>query len=324
MKPTVKRAPRNKEHPYANIPKCFINDFSISLELKAILLYCFSRPDDWEYYACQLASIHKIGYRKLLRLLDEGIAAGYIMRIAKRKGSLLQGYDYLFDEEKHFSNNVTDMSKIDTPQTYVENDGFSETKQGSKHDDSNIFTDVSKMRHAEDEVLLSTEYLDTKDREIHNTTKSAAEAAELVHVLLSSIKKRDQYIKTPKPKSWEYDLEKLIRLDGRTKDEIVKVIAWVETDSFWKTNILSASSLRKNFPKLLLKMNESHTKERINTNRTLVLQAKQEHAQHLKHMSFDDKHVINTTKLQKTAFDLPTEEFKKAFAEMFGGRYDGV
>lgn len=53
---------------------------------------------------------------------------------------------------------------------------------------------------------------------------------------------------------WCRDIDLLLRLDGRDPAEVETVIRWCQADSFWMTNILSPSSLRKNFDKLAMKM----------------------------------------------------------------------
>lgn len=53
---------------------------------------------------------------------------------------------------------------------------------------------------------------------------------------------------------WLSEMERLNRIDGRDWDEIHKVIRWCQQDSFWRTNILSPSKLRKQYDQLKLKM----------------------------------------------------------------------
>lgn len=46
----------------------------------------------------------------------------------------------------------------------------------------------------------------------------------------------------------------MIRIDGRTPDEIRAVIEWTQQDTFWMNNILSTGKLREKFDQLMLKM----------------------------------------------------------------------
>jgi hypothetical protein len=50
--------------------------------------------------------------------------------------------------------------------------------------------------------------------------------------------------------------------DNRNPEDIRKVILWSQADSFWKGNILSATSLRKHFIGLWAKMNQKKAGEK--------------------------------------------------------------
>ena len=53
---------------------------------------------------------------------------------------------------------------------------------------------------------------------------------------------------------WTY---RLIRIDGRSVEDVKRIIDFVNTDEFWKTNILSASKLREHFTQLFLKCKQT-------------------------------------------------------------------
>lgn len=150
---TIERAIHNKEHPYTIIAKSFCEDMSISMELKALLLYCFSRKDNWCYHVTHLAKVHKIGYRKCLRLLDEGIKSGYISREKVKENNLNCGIRYFFSENKSFSKNVTDVTESNISEEILEKYKNLERKS---HNSKNV-TDVSDFRHAENDKLVITD-----------------------------------------------------------------------------------------------------------------------------------------------------------------------
>lgn len=66
---------------------------------------------------------------------------------------------------------------------------------------------------------------------------------------------------SPQKQAWALDLARLRALDGRSAGEIEAVIRWSQADSFWKSVILSPAALRKNFAKMLLKMNSGPSAE---------------------------------------------------------------
>jgi len=75
--------------------------------------------------------------------------------------------------------------------------------------------------------------------------------------LYSLILKNNSKAKKPDFQKWAGHVEKLIRIDKRTPEEISNVIQWVQQDDFWMGNILSTNKLRKQFPQLLIKFNKS-------------------------------------------------------------------
>jgi phage replication O-like protein O len=56
---------------------------------------------------------------------------------------------------------------------------------------------------------------------------------------------------------WAADLDKLHRLDGQSIEDIRRVIEWCQSDPFWKKNILSGASLRKQWDRLFLATSEN-------------------------------------------------------------------
>jgi hypothetical protein len=53
-------------------------------------------------------------------------------------------------------------------------------------------------------------------------------------------------------KVWLQEMDRLIRIDGRTPEQIEWIIGWLETPgNFWGPNVLSAPKLRKQFDRLV-------------------------------------------------------------------------
>jgi len=59
---------------------------------------------------------------------------------------------------------------------------------------------------------------------------------------------------------WHQAMDRLVRLDGYTPDQVRQVIDWSQQDEFWQGNILSAPKLREKFDQLKTRMlNERNT-----------------------------------------------------------------
>jgi hypothetical protein len=54
----------------------------------------------------------------------------------------------------------------------------------------------------------------------------------------------------------------MLRLDGRTPEQVAKLIRWVQQDEFWMANILSMDTLREKFDQLELKRDCSNSNGR--------------------------------------------------------------
>lgn len=61
-------------------------------------------------------------------------------------------------------------------------------------------------------------------------------------------------------KAWITDMDRLMRLDGRTALQVRLAIEWCQQDSFWSTNILSPAKLREKYDQLRLKASQQAKK----------------------------------------------------------------
>ena len=75
--------------------------------------------------------------------------------------------------------------------------------------------------------------------------------------------RNDPKAKEPNFQLWAKEIDALHRIDQRNFEDIMKVILFCQSHSFWKTNILSTKKLRYQFPKLFLQMEE--VKNGVNT-----------------------------------------------------------
>ena len=87
------------------------------------------------------------------------------------------------------------------------------------------------------------------NKNIKNFSAECHSACELlVELIVANGSKEPKITKT-----WLSDMDKLNRLDGRSWEQIEAAIRWCQNDSFWKSNIMSPSSLREKYDQLRLK-----------------------------------------------------------------------
>lgn len=75
---------------------------------------------------------------------------------------------------------------------------------------------------------------------------------ELAELLKSKIltNNPDSKIADRQVKAWASEADKIVRLDNRTQEQVRYLINWSQSHSFWKTNILSMATLRKQWDRL--------------------------------------------------------------------------
>ena len=87
-----------------------------------------------------------------------------------------------------------------------------------------------------------------------NTLSEPSPGLRLGKLLFELIQTRDPKAQPPNMERWAVEIERIMRLDGRTAEEVEAVIRWAHADSFWAGVILSPRGLRDKFTQLLLKM----------------------------------------------------------------------
>lgn len=142
------------------------------------------------------------------------------------------------------------------------------TTKGDQENDRQLDQEVTSKRPASDHIQ--------EWKELKNIRKnpSSPEAFRLSGVLADLIqennpcntnlnnRKRDATVAR-----WAADVDRLIRLDGKSPEEIERVIRWSQRDSFWKSNILSGVKLREKWNQLTVKMQGSRRDEAAEADR---------------------------------------------------------
>lgn len=105
------------------------------------------------------------------------------------------------------------------------------------------FLDIKTVR----EAVKNVQQEELKEA---RNTEAWQEARRLLTVLNDSIKANGRRPSRVNEAAVSV-LERLIRLDGKTYDQIVSVIEWCQGHDFWHTVILSPEKLRKHFDTML-------------------------------------------------------------------------
>jgi hypothetical protein len=110
---------------------------------------------------------------------------------------------------------------------------------------------------------LPTKETLTKETIQKKQRPASPESLRLANGLLKCIIYNNQNFKRDEKTAerWARDIDLMIRLDKRTPKEIEAVIRYSQSDQFWKSNILSGATLRKQFDRLWIKAKSDHDKE---------------------------------------------------------------
>ncbi|MED1122430.1 Replication protein O [Bacillus atrophaeus] len=87
---------------------------------------------------------------------------------------------------------------------------------------------------------------------------------ENAEYLFKEIQNNNPDAKKPNLEKWANEFRLMRERDSRTDHQIKYLINWSQQDSFWKTNILSPASLRKQFDRLVTKIKSDKEQERAN------------------------------------------------------------
>lgn len=132
------------------------------------------------------------------------------------------------------------LNKLEFPSTFIEfiHEESTQSKVNKKKEEE--ITPIVKHRFDED----GNEY-------------------QLAFYLCCKIKASNENYKEPNLQTWAGHIDKMIRLDKRSIDNIKSVIDWCQQDSFWSTNILSTKKLREKYDQLFMKMNQKKTSREL-------------------------------------------------------------
>jgi hypothetical protein len=115
---------------------------------------------------------------------------------------------------------------------------------------------IEKNRREENTGADAPDLPEEKQKRKPDNRETPVEADRLASTLLELHQAIDAgYAVTDgRLKAWAADIDKLHRIDGRTWEQIESVMRWAKADSFWQSNVIAGKTLRSQFTKLLIQM----------------------------------------------------------------------
>jgi len=115
---------------------------------------------------------------------------------------------------------------------------------------------IAKQNLANASKVKESKINKNKEKQIETNTphlrsvrefEESSEEFRLSKLLMDQILIFNPRFKLPDLQRWSVEIDKMIRIDKRSVEDIEVLILWVTQDSFWKANILSTAKLREKF-----------------------------------------------------------------------------
>lgn len=153
---------------------------------------------------------------------------------------------------------------------YIQKDRYSETtyldeKAQLREKDNGVYTvDTKRIQNGDTgKVRLGKSKVREGKATKSKTLSFNPQDIEMVDILVSLIQENNpEWQMRGRMEKWAEDINKIHRLDKRTYEQIKFMIQWVQNDSFWRQNILSASKLREKFNDLIPKVKAGLSKDK--------------------------------------------------------------
>lgn len=130
-----------------------------------------------------------------------------------------------------------------------------------KNKKENMQNDANELEMQCNSMQSKPTYLPSKPTKEINKNISEKFSDDSIQIILAKklhelILVNDPKAKEPNLQNWAKDIDKMIRIDNRSTEEIESLIKFAQSNNFWKANILSANKLREKATTLLIQMKE--------------------------------------------------------------------
>lgn len=220
-----------------------------SFKAVGLWTYLSQLPDDWEFSIQGLAKTREEGKDAIRSSLNELETLGFIERKQSRDGAGQFGES---DWELFWTPQSAENPPLENPP--LENP----TTENPTTENPTQYIDLT---------ILERKNIRKKDRKNPHAENGGRntqnpEAEELAEFLREQILENYPKRKIDRNyrKNWAIDIDRAIRLDGRTTEQLKNAIIFSSNDNFWRQQILSGANLRKHYDRLEAKARESWSK----------------------------------------------------------------
>jgi hypothetical protein len=247
----IQRCPHDTKNPYVMILNDLIRDQSISPNCRWLISYLLSHNDGWVINVKQIIKHLNghIGRNKVYEIFNEAIEAGYLKREVIKIGNLKQIVKYYVSERPKFKKC---FRRPDFRDTEIRNPENRDDKERTS-----IRKNIGKKEHKKEKIYQ-------KEKK-----EQSPIAIDIYNIFLKTIKSFKPGFMNYKAESWIAEIEKMISIDKRDPEKIIKIIEWFASALSWHKYILSAKALRNSFDRLEISMDFDKNKQKSEQKKSL-------------------------------------------------------
>ncbi len=253
-----------------------IHSAELSCVAKALWTFGLSHPPDWTFYFSEISKHFKEGQRSLYNgfneLIEQGYAARfpYHMQMPNTKRWVFCGNEYVFFDKK--------MSDIEIQEVREEfkkcfqdrrflHAQIEDAQKRTLLRSTNILEQDSIVNGSPKADPIPSPLLPNFKKNVlrsqkQDTAKEKREGNPLTDHFFQKLKEMNPKILLPRLQIWDKEIDRMMRIDGRSEGEIRKVIDYIvfqhhnpKKDFTWSKAVSSPEKLRKHFAAIWLEMN---------------------------------------------------------------------
>ena len=246
------RTCHNKSNPYVILSKKTLENSSLTMEARGLWAYLMSRPDDWRISIQHLCKVFPNGERSIRRAIKE-LVDNKLCHYQQQKSTFENGKSKwgsvaytIFETPEHceqFQKSFAHCSFAHTQKRnayYIKKEELNNKKEKEKKEKSPI--------------PITTEPFPHTDPPKPAASPPSPEAQGLASFIFEKIKIRVPKAKPPNLTTWAKQLDREMKKNGWTVEELKKVVefGWTQTNTWW--HILSPTGLFNRYTEAINKM----------------------------------------------------------------------
>lgn len=257
--------------PFTQIPNELINDHSLSPRSKVVYMFMAEKPDGWEFSANRIAPNIGMGYKTVVASLRELKQAGWLKFQKLGNGKSLytlclspkckiDTLENIQSVEMTPCKNAT-VAKTGSISNTIHKSNTIETSNTIKNEESKDSSQKEPKDHFDKcRLLLFSEISESDIAKFSDDQKLYFKTADAFYeVFKANLEEKDvplTNLKKARLKAWVDPVRLMYERDGLKREHFVRLYRFLQKDDFWKTNVQSTTTLRKQFNKLLMKSSE--------------------------------------------------------------------